>query len=347
MAQKSGDTKPFKAVSYNAATLARQKQKREYEKQKKEKIIFALFVVIILVMILFAILVFKNVLSDNDPADTGTSTDTEQGMNSGTDPAAESGSETDSTPVASAYGNEVLAKSDLYKGTLLLIDSSHPYSATPALKNAAESRKKFDNPSAKNGIAYSFYVGSTSDVELEEETLAALNAMANEFYEQTGNYDLYIPANAAYVKGAANDHATGRAFDLMAWPGGSTYLELDDASNGSKFSFILDNHIKYGFVGGSCGNAGLHLVYVGIPHASYMEKNSLSLDAYLTLLRTKHTFAENGQNNLVFTAEDGNRYEVYYVAASGDMISVPVPTGGDYTVSGDNQNGFVVTVKLK
>ena len=340
-AGKDGKTRHFNSVSYSTARLAREKQKREYEKQKKEKLIFSLFVVSILVMILFAILVFRNVLIADNSSDTDLPNDTQQG-------ASESGQETESTPViASAYRNEVLAKSDIHKGNLLLIDSSHPYREdAPALKNAAESRTGFQNSSAKNGIAYAFYVGSTSLVMLEEQTLGALNAMANAFYEETQIYDLYIPTNSAYVEGAANDHATGRAFDLLAWPGGSTFLELDDDSYGNKFALILNNHHKYGFVSNSCGNTGLHLLYVGVPHASYMAKNNLSLASYLALLRTNHSFAENGKNNLVFTAEDGNRYEVYYVEANGDMINVPVPTSGDFTVSGDNQNGFVVTVKL-
>lgn len=343
---KNGKTRAFTSVNYSAARLAREKQRREYEQQKKEKLIFSLFVVIILLMILFAILVFKNVLSGDEPAETESDIGALQGE---TESGPEVGSETDTpSTVSAAYRNEVVARSDIYKGNLLLIDASHPYRAEkPALKNAAESREKFDNTSAKNGIAYSFYVGNMNTVLLEENALKALNEMANAFYRQTGVYDLYIPEKSAYTEDAASSHATGRALDLMAWPGGSTYLELDDASHSGKFAPILQGYAKYGFVRESCANDGLHLLYVGIPHASYMTKNSLTTEAYLTKLRTEHTFSENGNSHLVFTAEDGNRYEVYYVAASGDMVSLPVPTEGEYTVSGDNMGGFVVTVSLK
>ena len=343
MANKGEKTRPFKPVSYSSATLARQKQKREYEKQKREKIIFSLFVVIILVMILFAILVFKNVLSNENPSETESDFGAAQSD-------TESGTETDPmTAAASAHLSTVVAKSDVYKGSLLLIDAAHPFRADkPTLKNAAESREKFENPSAKNGYAFSFYVGNMNTVLLEEQALAALNEMANDFYRQTGVYDLYIPEKSAYAEGTSDSHATGRAFDLLAWPGGNTYLALDDASQGDKFASILDGYHKYGFIRETCDNSGLHLLYVGVPHASYITGNQLTLSSYLTKLRTEHAFSEDGANHLVFTAEDGNRYEVYYVEASGDMVSLPIPTdNGEYTISGDNQNGFVVTVTLK
>ena len=42
-------------------------------------------------------------------------------------------------------------------------------------------------------------------------------------------------------------------------------------------------------------------------------------------------------------------YDIYYVpATSGGITKVPVPEGDyEYTVSGDNCGGFIVTVKTK
>ena len=38
-------------------------------------------------------------------------------------------------------------------------------------------------------------------------------------------------------------------------------------------------------------------------------------------------------------------YEIYYVkAADGETTEVPVPVDCDYTVSGDNIGGFIVTI---
>ena len=345
---KNGKTRAFTSVNYSAARLAREKQRREYEQQKKEKLIFALFVVIILVMILFAILIFKKVLGNDEPIDAESGTDT-----------VETSADTENPPVvASAYRNEVLAKKEIYTGTLLLIDSSHSYRAaeTVDIQNVYSSRTKFDKASAKNGYVYSYYTAGTEE-ELESQTLAALNAMADEFYKLKGNNDLYIHTNSAYVKNASDEHATGRAFDLSVYTIDYQHYELDDDAISSDFDWIKQNYYKYGFIRRYPENKAsvtgvsdepYHFLYVGIPHAYYMYKNDLCLEEYLELLRTEHSFADEGKNNLVFTTEDGSRYEVYYVAADGDMVNVPVLADSEsYTVSGDNAGGFVVTVKLK
>jgi hypothetical protein len=41
-------------------------------------------------------------------------------------------------------------------------------------------------------------------------------------------------------------------------------------------------------------------------------------------------------------------YEIYYVPKNetGDSVKIPVPVGMDYTASGDNIGGVIVTVTL-
>ena len=40
-------------------------------------------------------------------------------------------------------------------------------------------------------------------------------------------------------------------------------------------------------------------------------------------------------------------YMIYYVPAmEGDTTDIPVPPDCEYEISGDNANGFIVTVKL-
>ena len=40
----------------------------------------------------------------------------------------------------------------------------------------------------------------------------------------------------------------------------------------------------------------------------------------------------------------GDSYEVYFVPATPGTTRVPVPVGYDYTLSGDGESGFIVTV---
>lgn len=341
---KNGKTRAFTSVNYSAARLAREKQRREYEQQKKEKLIFALFVVIILVMILFAILIFKKVLGD-DPATTDTET-ADTGVETTVDP-----------PIASAYESEAIAKNAIYAGNLILIDSSKPYRAAdkPELVDIYTSRTKFDKADSKNGYVYSYYSVDRDEL-LEKETLAALNAMADAFYEATGNYDLYTHTNATYVEGADDEHATGRAVNLSVYTAAGVHYEIDDPAASDDFEWVEQNYYKYGFIRRypeskaaitGVSDEPYHFLYVGTAHAYYMYKNDLCLEEYLELLRTEHAFADEGKDNLVFTAGDGSRYEVYYVAADGDVTNVPVPADSNaHSISGDNMNGFVVTVKL-
>lgn len=342
MAGKNGKTRPFTAVNYSAAKLAREKQRREYEQQKKEKFIFALFVVIILVMILFAILIFKRVLGNEDPALVN-ETETESADTGTTD--------TDVPAVADAYETVTVPKSDLYAGNLLLIDSSHPYrKGDVTVTDIYSSRTQHEDATHPRGYVYSFYP-SDKNVLMETEALAALNAMADALYLATDkNNDLFVRPSAAYVENATDAHATGRAVDLSGWSDDDVYYNLDDAKYTAEFSWLRENYYKYGFIrtneNGACeAESAYHFLYVGTAHAYYMYKNDLYLKDYLELLRTAHTFKNNGESNLTVVTDEGERFEIYYVAAVGDIVSIPVPSACEsYSISGDNANGFVVTV---
>ena len=350
MAGKNGKTRPFTAVNYSAARLAREKQRREYEQQKKEKLIFALFVVIILVMILFAILIFRKVLGGDETVDPSLVSE-----------SGESGTETETeaeTGALSAYENKVFAKNEIYTGDLILIDSSHPYRNTtaPTLRDIYSSRNKFEKASSSTGYAYSYYPAGKTEM-LATETIEALNQLADEFYRQKGNNDLYVHAGEAYVAGSGDEHATGYAFDLSVYTIDHIHYELNDSRASADFKWVESNYYKYGFIRRypeakssvtGVSDDPYHFRYVGIAHAYYMFKNNLCLEEYLELLRTRHAFRGAGEDNLVFTADDGCRYEVYYVAAEGDMIQVPILSeNASFEVSGDNMGGFVVTIKHK
>ena len=64
---------------------------------------------------------------------------------------------------------------------------------------------------------------------------------------------------------------------------------------------------------------------------------------YLTPICTfaKHTF----ENPLVINVDNGKTYNVYYVEYSGNPTSIKVPQNTNYEISGDNMNGFIVTVE--
>lgn len=71
-----------------------------------------------------------------------------------------------------------------------------------------------------------------------------------------------------------------------------------------------------------------------------MQQNDLCLEEYTETLKDYSV-----DNPLEITNWDGKVYQVYYVPAeAGDSTYVMVPPDQEYTVSGNNVDGFIITV---
>lgn len=83
-----------------------------------------------------------------------------------------------------------------------------------------------------------------------------------------------------------------------------------------------------------------HFRYVGFPHSRIIAQNGLCLEEYIDDVKR---FTCEGPH-LIVEGRDGVD-EVYYVpAAANGLTTVPVVHGVPYRLSGNNQDGFVVTV---
>lgn len=339
MAKKPNATREFKtpasqrrkssssrSSAYRTARIARERQKREIEQQKREKMMFALFVVVILVMLLFAILVFKKALGNDEQ--TGDITNPDE-INSTVDDT----NEDENTP---PYSTTIsVAKSAVNSGSLILVNAQNGYIASQSsLKNAGESRTAVGTD-ASGKTVYSYYLASKDSTLLNEDALVAFNSMADDFYKATKSVDLFI--GKAYASGT-DEYATGLALDLSIWTGGNNYYPLNDPDFADAFDWIFENYYKYGFVISNDANNSFCFRYVGIPHAYYMHKHDLTLEKYLELVR---------RETLAYTDNNGDKYEVYYVHATGDVINVPLYSAdAEYSISGDNSEGLIVSVKV-
>ena len=85
-----------------------------------------------------------------------------------------------------------------------------------------------------------------------------------------------------------------------------------------------------------------HFRFVGKPHAYIMTQQGICMEEYIDYLK-QFPF---GRQHLQIEDYDGKRYEIYYVKAEEGDTQVPVPTGRAYTLSGNNVDGFIVTVEL-
>ena len=79
-----------------------------------------------------------------------------------------------------------------------------------------------------------------------------------------------------------------------------------------------------------------HFRYVGIPHACLMKQENLCLEEYIEYLRDFSFDRGPLTVNCL-----GRSWRIYYAAGT----AIPVPAAGNYEISGNNVDGFIVTVE--
>ena len=268
--------------------------------------------------------------------------------------------------------------SDIHKGDLILINETYKYvfpdseiSPVSILDSTLRKKHSYTNAAGEVKEAFSYYSQSYNNcARMELEALKAFIAWTDAFSIANNNIDLFIfdedgyrtyaEQEALYAKkptsystAGASEHHTGKAIDLYGQISSSDPIHrLDDTVYKSTYQWLYDNAHKYGFVlrypSEKAEKTGVeyepyHFRHVGYAHAYYMYKNNICLEEYLDLLKTTYT----AENPLEFTGDDGAQYMIYYTAASGDTsTTLVVPADYDYTVSGDNMGGFIITVKV-
>ena len=246
--------------------------------------------------------------------------------------------------------------SKMREGELVLVNKDHEYvfPATPShMSDIRSSRVK----AADGNYPYS----CDYDKLMDTVALGAFNQMMADFYTATGNGDALV--TAAYrtaeeqdsmggeTKGGFSDHHTGLLVTVKFYIDGRMYDNRDPLCT-EYYTWLADNAAKYGFVvrypdnkisQTGVSNYANAYRYVGKAHAAYMSQNGLCLEEYVELLKSHNLF----ESHLSVTDSDGVSYEIYRIAAStAAQTSVQVPSGKQYTISGDNDGGLVVTVKL-
>ena len=160
-----------------------------------------------------------------------------------------------------------------------------------------------------------------------------------------------------------SEHHTGLVVDMQIYTADTKTVDM----RASEYAWICANAYKFGFVQryadakfdvtGISGEEW-HYRFVDVPHAKYMTENDLCLEEYLELLKKEHSSAES--EPLEIKTDIGD-FLVYYVPADrADITYITVPkenkkisdafvsetsiTSGMYTLSGNNYDGFIITV---
>lgn len=187
---------------------------------------------------------------------------------------------------------------------------------------------------------YKLYYNDTLIVYGSYRTNEFQKELYDQFTANTNDDDAPIVAKPGF-----SEHETGYAFDF------SETVDYDYQGTGD-FLWLNENCYKYGFVIRYAAEKKditeyreepWHFRYVGIPHAKYMTDNNLCFEEYIELLSKSYRY---GEEHLEITDDDGASYEVFFFPSddSSDVTNVPVPAGYKYDISGNNVDGFIVTV---
>lgn len=268
------------------------------------------------------------------------------------------GSDDTNTPASGIqYQLESRQYSEIYVGDLVVVNLSHEYHfPSIMLEKVTDHRETVDSK-------VSYIVRNINNPPTMQRVAAiSLAQMLAQYYRLSGEqltvYDAYRTLEQQQNKktpAGKSEHHTGL---LVAISDTENVSKLDLA----KHSWLLENCAKYGFIQrypqSKSGITGVNydyteaFRYVGIPHATYISQNNLCLEEYVELLKNNHTskLGDDGKHLSIDTNGDGKAdYEVYYVVATtgdGQLTPVPTPKNYEYSVSGDNMGGFIVTVDL-
>lgn len=263
-------------------------------------------------------------------------------------------------PVMVQIGND-----ELYKGNLILVNRNSKYAdgSNDHLVNIYSQKSENCDVNSTN-------------MELDAEMLEHINQMIDDFYAQSGINDVLL--NSGYRTFDEQDdlyradlEATGRETSELVAPAGysehHTGLAMDFAindgetypalKNEGEYSWIYQNAEKYGMIlRYTSSNRAVtgyqpeswHFRYVGTVHAEIINRINAAFEGYINFIRD---FSYEFPLDYKCRA-DGKNYKIYFVPKQdGDMTEIPIPYDSnfsseapDYVISGNNVDGFIVTL---
>lgn len=245
-----------------------------------------------------------------------------------------------------------LEKEEIYCGNLLLVNKNYPLRDNN-VKGLVPADVRFPNILMKRDVA--------NVLQLIFEKISAGNSIVpvsgyRSLEEQTAIYDGSLKDNGEdftrkYVAlPNHSEHQTGLAIDL-----GLNEKEIDFIRPDFPYVGICNEFRKaapdYGFIERyakdkeeitGISHEPWHFRYVGYPHSKIIEENGFSLEEY-----TKFIKAYREDSKLVYKGMFGTEVEIYYIPANNDKTFISIPESCIYQISGNNIDGFIVTVWRK
>lgn len=342
----------------------RRKQMIMKRRRRRRRILLISMFVILLVFIAGLSACFKMCGSDKkdgkqDEISREYGENSEKGSEGGN--ADQKGSENGNSGFDQSMENETktisLSASDIYKGDLILVNNLYEYRfeqnaseiqliSLDEYKDGAIKTGKEDLKLAQRILDSLYAMISDCNTSLGVDNTGVTSAYRTREYQESV-YNQYVEVGGveyaeAYVADPGySEHHTGLSLDLGIY----YYDGSEGRFSGSPNADWMDAHCQeYGFIRRykddkkeitGISNESWHFRYVGVPHASYMNENNLCMEEYIEYLRA-HTSAEAP---LEVTCSTGT-YSIY-ATREKNMVE----PSGEYTISGDNIDGFILTIK--
>lgn len=81
-----------------------------------------------------------------------------------------------------------------------------------------------------------------------------------------------------------------------------------------------------------------HFRYIGYPHSAIMEEKEFSLEEYHVFLKDFTLEEESFKYR-----DDKYIWKIFYIEAVDEVETIEISDGYDYTISGNNRDGFIIT----
>lgn len=265
-------------------------------------------------------------------------------------------------PTESRYNASAVDNSEIHRGFLILVNEYHEYISPEDqdLVNTYEKRTKGKYKFRDDDILFNAEAQEHMDkmlVDFNAETgvkdliiLSCLRSIEKqtELFERKVKQTDYETAKKWVAIPGYSEHHTGLAVDFGIYDSKGSH----DYTGEGDYKFINDYCYKYGFILRyptnktditGIGFEPWHFRYTGYPHAEIASTKGICWEEYIDLLKQ---YPFDGEH-LNFTAFDGTEYEIYYIAAdtTADATLIYTPKTGEYRVSGNNVDGFIVTCK--
>lgn len=238
---------------------------------------------------------------------------------------------------------EMITKSQIYEGNLLLVNKEHPLQENGVRSDIVKLTDEDDLIAGYGLLNTKLRLSRMVAEAFDRMVQDAAKDRVNHFLLSSGYRDFSEQEKLYKEKGGGSalpagrsEHNLGLSLDI-----GSSKSEMSRAPEGR---WLKENAWKYGFIlrypEDKTAITGIkyepwHFRYVGLPHSAIMQENNMVLEQYIDYLREHGSFTEE---------VEGQSYEVlYYPVQQNRMIRIPA--NRRYEISGNNVDGIIVTVQ--